>query len=444
MIGKAFRVVFILVVVVGGSAFAKSFGSWENTLTFQTQDPLILLAESSSTLKGSYFTGEVADLPNRFLSALFITDMDLSDTGFGLQGLFRPPLLLTDPRSALSVSVYSKQDIVIDWPIGTWSVISDVAFSVQSASTKYWWSKLNVTAYGVAVTAAFAMVAIGNEYSTGLELELVGTTLGGMGVTVAALFGISTDFEKMLQVQTQSASCGTMPYTSTELNLTGLSLGCVHFETTTVFSATKGFGHVQFEFEIEPESWPVEFDATLTFMLQTKSMVLVPTLTLDKVCLDAYMTLAPSRFDAGNSTFNALVLQGLGMRDIEIEQATLSGLVSFVGGLYKQLGKSDIELRANDYLVDISTFDVSEQKRYVRTNHDWVISIEKSIVNLDFAADVYFGTNGAGQLFGLGLITLASNYVMSSEFEFGAGLAMNLVTGLQKLVLNLNYSLVLY
>jgi len=95
VIGKAFRVVFILVVVVGGSAFAKSFGSWENTLTFQTQDPLILLAESSSTLKGSYFTGEVADLPNRFLSALFITDMDLSDTGFGLQGLFRPPLLLT-------------------------------------------------------------------------------------------------------------------------------------------------------------------------------------------------------------------------------------------------------------------------------------------------------------------------------------------------------------
>jgi len=444
VIRKALNVVFILVVVVGGNAFAKFFGSWENTLTFQAQGPLISLAESSSTLKGSYFTGEVADLPNRFLSALFITDMELSNTGFGLQGLFRPLLLPTDPRSTLSVSVYSKQDIIIDWPIGTWSVISDVAFSVQSASMKYWWSELNVTAYGVAVTATFAMVAIGKEYSTGLELELVGTTLGGMGVTFATQFGISTDFEKMLQVQTQSASCGTMSYNSTELNLTGLSLGCVHLETTAVFSAAQGFDHVQLEFEIEPESLPVEFDATLTFMLQTKSMVLVPMLTLDTVCLDVYMMLVPSKFDAGNSRFNALVLQGLGMRDIEIEQATLSGLISFVGGLYKQLGKSDIELRANDYLVDILTFDVSEQRRYVRTDYDWVFSIEKSIVNLDFAADAYFTTISTGQLFGLGLVTLETRYVLSSEFEFGAGLAMNLVTGLQKLVLKFNYSLFVY
>lgn len=444
MIRKALSVLFILAVVTGGSAFGKFFGSWENTLSFQTQDPLISLAESSSALKASYFAGEVADLPNRFLSALFITDKELSNTGFGLQGIFVPALVPLDRRSIASLSVYSKQDIVIDWPIGTWSVISDLVFSVPTAAMRYWWNQLNVTAYGTAITATFAVVALGGEYRNGLELKVVGSTIYGLGLDVTTSFGIDTDFDQLMAVQTGSGKCGVIPYTGAEVNLTGLSLGCVYFETTAVFSADFGFDYIQFEFEIAPEAWPVEFDATLTFMLQTKSIVLVPTLDLENVCLDVYMILDPRELSPGSSTTEALLLQGLGLRDAEIDSATLSGLVSFGGGLYKRLGSSDIELRANDYLVDISALDPKQQQRYSRTDYDLICSIQKSIVNFDFAADVYFGTNGAGQLFGLGLITLETNYVLSSEIEFGLGLAVDLATGWHKLVLNFDYSLFVY
>ena len=444
MIRKALNVVFILAIVAGGSAFGKFFGSWENTLTFQTQPPLISLAESSSVLKGSYFTGEVADLPNRFLSALFITDMELSDTGFGLQGVFNLPLQQADLRSGLSVSVYSKQDIVIDWPIGTWSVISNLVFSVQSASVKYWWNEMNVTAYGTATTATFALVAVGDELRTGLKLEMAGSTIYGVGLEIATSFGIDTDFEQLMTVQTGCGGCGDMRYTGTEIALTGLSVGCLYFKTTTEFKAISGFDNIQFEFDIEPESWPLRFDATVSFTTQTKSVTLVPTLTLDKVCLDVYMMLNPSELGAGNSAFNNLVLQGLGMRDTKIEGATFSSLVSLVGGLYRLISVSDIDLRAQDYLIDISSLGVSEQIKYVRTGYDWVFSLEKSAGNFDFAVDVYFGTNGTGQLFGLGLITLETHYVLTSEFEFGLGLAVDLVTGLQKLVWEFDYSLFLY
>jgi len=444
VIRKALSVVFILAVVGGGSAFGKFFGSWENTLTFQTQDPLISLGESSATLKASYFTGEVADLPNRFLSALFITDMELSDTGFGLQGVFNLPLQQADLRSNLSVSVYSKQDIVVDWPIGTWSVISNLVFSVQSASVKYWWNEMNVTAYGIATTAIFALVAVGDELRTGLKLEMAGSTIYGLGVELTTSFGIDTDFEQLMAVQTGSGGCGDMRYTSTEITLTGLSVGCLYFETTAEFKAISGFDYVQFEFDIEPESWPLRFDATVTFTTQTKSITLVPTLTLDKVCLDVYMMLDPSELGAGNSAFNSLVLQGVGMRDAKIEGATFSNLVSLVGGLYRLISVSDINLRAQDYLIDISYLEVRDQIKYVQTDYDWVFSIESSAGNFDFAADVYFGTNGMGQLFGLGLITLETNYVLSSEIEFGLGLAVDLATGWHKLVLNLDYSLFMY
>ncbi len=439
-INRVFAIVSILILGLGMGAFSKAFGEWDTTIVISPVAGSLSFAGSRSTLKASYFTGEVADMSNRSLSALFITDKGLTDTGMGVQAFFELPLVAGKPPSTFRISTYLKDDIVIDWPIGTWTLLSDTSFSVTTASLQYGWMECIIAAYGTKISGALLLIPTQTGYTLGAELALQGTTIAGMALEAVTTFGVGANLSEATKAPPIDDTC--FCYTGTDIFLGGLALGCVHYENLTRFSEG-GFEFTRFEFEIDPlDDWvlPVSFDVTLEFTTQTKSLVLVvPTLYVGGDCLSIYIGLdLPGLGTSGGVAFGGLNLAGLRLSDASIGSVAVSGIIAADGILYKRGKEDDIALHATDYFIG---YDSSSSQS--STKYDMVVTLETSKGNLDAAVDAYFRPTGGGSLFGLALFTGELIYKLSSEIEFGIGLAINPVTGWERLMLDFTLSLYL-
>ena len=264
--------------MLGLLAMGKTYAEWDTSIAVSPAGGSLSFAHSSSVLKGMYFTGDVAEMSVAQLSSLSITDRGLSKTGMGGQSFFTLPLF--SPGS-FSVSTYLKQDIVIDWPIGTYTVLSNVVFSVDPPSLTRGFLECTVSAYGLKGTGSFLLVPTGATYSLGTKLTLQGTTLAGMTIRASTYFGVwslDKDFNEIAGVQS-SSNC--LCYRGTDISLSGLMFGCVSYDTAIQFT-DQGFSYVQFESVIDaPDDWdiPVSFDLTLGFSPRSTSYIVVaPTL----------------------------------------------------------------------------------------------------------------------------------------------------------------------
>jgi hypothetical protein len=121
----------------------------------------------------------------------------------------------------------------------------------------------------------------------------------------------------------------------------------------------------------------------------------------------------------------------------------VSGVVAFDGVLWKGGREDDISLHAANYLVCIAADCNPADFKEVPTKYDMVVSLETSEGNLDAAVDAYFRPTGGGSLFGLALFTGEVRYMLTSEIEFGIGLAVNPLTGWERLMLDFTLSLYL-
>jgi hypothetical protein len=380
-------------------------------------------------------------MSNRQLSAVLITDRVLGETGFGIQGFFDLPLLSTS-RGIFHVSTYWKDDIVIDWAIGTWTLLSDTSFSVTTASLQYGWMECIIAAYGTKISGAFLLIPTQTGYTLGAELALQGTTIAGMALEAVTTFGVGANLSETTKASSTDDTC--LCYTGTDISLSGLALGCVHYENLTRFSEG-GFEFTRFEFDIDlPEDWPLSLSATLEFTTQTKSLVLVPSLrVLDLGCMYLYVGIDVAELTLGDTTIGAFKLAGLRLADIDIGPAAVSGIVAFDGVLWKGGREDDISLHAADYLICVAANCNPADYKEVPTEYDMVVSLETSEGNLDSAVDAYFRPTGEGSLFGLALFTGELSYQLSSEIEFGVGLAINPLTGWERLMLDFTLSLYL-
>jgi hypothetical protein len=244
-INRVFVIVSILILGLGMGAFSKTYGEWGTTIVISPEAGSLSFAGSQSTLQASYFTGKVAEMSNRQLSAVLITDRVLGETGFGIQGFFDLPLLSTS-RGIFHVSTYWKDDIVIDWPIGTWTLLSDTSFSATTASLQYGWMECIIAAYGTKISGAFLLIPTQTGYTLGTELALQGTTIAGMALEAVTTFGVGANLSETTKASSTDDTC--LCYTGTDISLSGLALGCVHYENLTRFSEG-GFEFTRFEFD---------------------------------------------------------------------------------------------------------------------------------------------------------------------------------------------------
>ena len=428
----------LVIILAGGSfAYGKAFGEWDTTIVISPIGSSLSFVGSQSTLKGSYFTGDVAEMSSSALSSLFITDKGLSDTGLGVQAFCNLPMSADDRRATFRVSTYLEEDIVIDWPIGTYTILSDTVFSIANPALKHAWLDCVINAYGLKIDGAFLILSSGPKYAFGTDLSLQGMTISGMTLTVATTFGIGANLKELPTVPTVTDPC--FCYEETNISIDGLSLGCLHYKALVRFSRS-GFELAQFEFGIDPmEDWslPVSFDFTLTFTTQTKSLiVVVPTLYVGGECISVYTALdVTGNGSGGPLSFGGLSIAGLAVKGISLGSSTVSGIISTDGVLYKTSKDDDITLRATDYVIPCDCYASQTPTKY-----DLILSLEYSNGNLDSAVDLYFMPSG-GSLFDLGLFTGQVSYILGSEVTFGMGAAMSPSTGLQRLTFDLTVSL---
>ena len=421
----------LLVGIIGQAVFAKTFFQWDSTFVGQSLAPLLDLAASSSSFRASTFTGDISDLPNAALIAVFFPDMTLSAKGFGLQGSAWFPLTAGDPRGSISFSLYSKSDVIIDWPVGTWGVVANATFSAATKALAKLWATLNVTAYGTSTTATFALSPAIGGYAPGLTLELAGTTLGGMGVRLNGAFGTSTVFAD-LGVDPPPPSCG-FGFRQASLSLSGFPLGCLYTDIETIFSCA-GYEATTIDLDLELELWSgvLSLDGLLEFSLQTKSLTFIPRLQFTQGCVWVNIGLEPQIWDSTHdSIIETLHVRGAGISGETIGTTVFSAIASFVGGLYKTKGTLDVSRRAAGYYVALAPS--ANPAGYEQTGYELIVSLQQGFTNSELALDIYFGTVGPS-LFDLALVTGEWTHQLASGVEICFGAQLDPIGGDHKVV----------
>lgn len=428
----------LLVCSLSGPGLAKVFGSLDSTLTLAPT-----LGNLASTFRVSYFTGEVAELPTSQLAAIaYLTDRVITDPGLGLQ------LIAPLGKGMIHLQSYTKQDIVVEWPVGTWQLLSDLALA-WDGTRSYLWNELTVDIYGLSFTAAAALNWKAGTFASGLKLVLQGTTLEGLGVTLTGTFGVSPELSEHVLVMEEGGSWGEFRYG--ELELAGVRLGCLSLDVTTRL-AKDGFSWTKLEWELDGETLCPGCDllsnldllTTVTFSLQTKSIRIEAGALVEEVGhLFLYLRLLPTEWGAGSSSVEGLRLTGIGLWDLKLGGAKVNALLALGGRLYRLGTKNDLWLRAYDYYVDIEGLKEEEKLKYVETPYDAVLSLEEDFGNASLALDLYSNAVDGG-LFGLGLVTLEGYVALAEPFEVWVGLSLNPTSGLEKLMMQFKYSFYVY
>lgn len=436
MAKKLLTVTLILILGAGVTAFAgRVVGNWETAVALQPQTTAVEATpmdfNGSSTLIAGYFEGDLAESPSRALSRLFLTDPSFSGLGSALQIALTLPFMQGERSKAVfHLEGYHKQELIIDYPVGTLGVRFDLALS-PGKSVKYLWKEVFINYGGVSFTGRLSLMPLATGLASGMGLKLRGNTFGGASVAVDSRFGMTTEIEEIQEGTGPVALPSFTRWKSTELSLNGLVLDWLHFDSSAKVSGENGYEYTKFDFEFAPEGWPVSFDLTAKFAPQTQSVRIKSTVDLKEtgLPLEGVMYL----YSRG------LEIRGLSLPYLEVDDATMSAVVALKGNLYKGRG-SDIGLRATNYYVDAALEDL---ERYQQTDYVAIFSLAKSFgtaaLGISFAGDVYFGRGESDRSFDLGLLTGEITYDvgLSKQLAFGGGIAIDPSAGLRELDLNL-------
>ena len=419
----------VVVAGVGWNTLASGYLYGDTSLLFQAIDPMLDLAASSLLIQGGYYFGEVTNVGGQG---------GFGETGLGIEASMKLPLRPTD-RGLVGIDVYQGADLVIDWPVGTWGVLTNTSFSMSPAALKRLSATANITAYGLSATGTFSLVEATGGYTTGLSLELSGTTLAGMGVFLAADFGVpvpdTPDVVKTLPV----AGC-SFDFTEASLRLEAFPFGCLHLDVETSFKCT-GFDKTEIDFDLELFDGKLAVDGLLSFFTQTQSVMLTPSLRLEQGCIWVNIGFGEKDWESiWNNRIEQLVIRGLGISNLEVGSAEISMILALGEGLYKPKTASDIDLHASGYYVALAP-GVSSIL-YTLTDYDLVCTMEQVFLNSELVIDAYFGTKNVS-LFDFALITAEWTHQFTPEFNYRIAVQLDPGGVGHKLAFGFNVSLVL-
>jgi len=122
-------------------------------------------------------------------------------------------------------------------------------------------------------------------------------------------------------------------FTGEKITVSGWSFGCVKDIATTLYMTDQGFDYIKFALTgIKTGIDWLNFDVDLTFQLQTKTLVLTPTLNLgENTCIDAYAELLTD--PAAMTSISGIRVYGLGFES-SFGNVTVKDLSVFDTGNY--------------------------------------------------------------------------------------------------------------
>lgn len=239
--------------------------------------------------------------------------------------------LLPTSESEFKLFGFIWQGFGVTGTLGAFDIQGDVLFGPSTADYIYSQLIVSMSIAGIDFGFYFAQLsdAVLQGPADGFAIRVAGSS-GALDITSITEFGARIKDDDFDGITIYHAATGlykryiTNPivpgqgFTGEKLTVSGWSLGCVEDITTTLYVTCGGFEWVKFELEgIDPGlSW-LSFDIELTFKLQTKSVVLTPTLQLgERLCIDTYLEVLTGAPD--NTIYNSFTsltgisLYGLG------------------------------------------------------------------------------------------------------------------------------------
>lgn len=338
---------------------------------------------------------------------------------------------------------FAEQSFNFFGRFGIFDISSDLVLDPQIPRLEYWLSETSLTFGGATLSSSFLVeyhvyeiipgigfVDYPGNYGAGLEFSLEGSIYRVGDVRISSLFGMKEDEYEIAGVQKGSGydinqwgaegpftyGTSSLHYVSTTAELFGLDFGCCNLDLETKFSRKKGFDYTEIDFMIESTDLPLDFDTTLRFSSQTKSIELDPFVEISSDCFTTYFDLS-----TGDLNTYDLEIEGFGLTDVSLGNVTFSSITALKGNLYKSPGASNLVLRADDYILS-----PDEPSFYEKTKFNEIASISvttnnpEKYPNNSFGFDFYFEIGQAGP-FDLSLVTGDFTSHLTPDLDLGIG-----------------------
>ena len=320
MTGRILVTAAVILVIATFSLLAGPLsGTWQAALVIDPNP--FSFTELSSTFTVDYTVGGFTATSNsEFLLAGFIWQ------GFGITGTLGAFTVQGDTLFGASTA-----DFIYDQLIVTAS-IAGIDFGL------YWAQLSGAVLGGPADGSALRMAgSIGNidiesYFEFGAQVEdKDDDNYNGITIYHAATGANKHYVTNPLVIGPSGSCCGG--FTGERLIVSGWSFGCVEDITTTLHMPWQGFDYLKFSLTgINVGTEWLSFDVDLTFQLQTKTLVLTPTINLgERTCIDLYAELLTD--PAVMTSITGIGIYGLGFES-SFGNVTVKDLSVFDTGRY--------------------------------------------------------------------------------------------------------------
>ncbi len=212
-------------------------------------------------------------------------------------------------------------------------------------------------------------------------------------------------------------------FTGEKIVLSGLTFGCAEDTTASVYFTSDGFDSLVLEVSGIQTTLPwLALDATLTFELQTKSLVLVPRLTLGQfACLNVYADVVTA--DTDNSPIEGITIYGLEL-SCTLGSVTLRDLSVLDPGRYA------ITTPAHGSVIE-NIADAIEQRHEYYPDYWEMLSIDVALGGCcggssHVALHTYF-SQGSGSLFDWAMTSAEASVAFGERLELRGGVEFSAI-----------------
>lgn len=409
MIRRALFLAVAAVAVFGSSALASdSFsGAWMSEIVIDTSGPLFETFDSALELR--YALGD----------------------------------FVATSRSEIQLSGWIWQAFGVTEKLGAFDLLEEILFGASTADFLYGQVIMETTVAGVDVGfyAAKLSSAVFGGPEGGCVLRLAADT-SAFHVESATEFGATLDGITIVHAATGSSEHYTtnplnagLGFTGQEIAVSELSFGCVDGIAATLYFTCAGFDSLTLEVaEIQTTLPWLSLDAELRFELQTKSLVVVPHLSLGQVaCVDLYADLAVS--SGGSPAIEGIALYGIGLT-CSWNGVTLRDLSVF------DLARYAITTPEYGSVIELIADAIEEEHEYYP--HYWeMLSIDVELAGCcggsnHIALYVYFD-QAAGSLFDWAMTSVEATVALGASLQVSGGLSIE-AGGSSRLSFGLRYA----
>jgi hypothetical protein len=234
------------------------------------------------------------------------------------------PVLWTSYSNFQLTVGYLWQEFGVTGHLGAFEIQGDLLFGPSTSDYLYLQLMASLDLAGCEVAAYFAQVseAVVGGPADGFAIRLSGS-IGGLDITSITELGARVRDEDYGGITIVHAASGlyrtydTNPlvpgqgFTGERITLSGLECRCADETKGSLYFTCSGFGSLTLMVEgIETNLPWLSLDAELVFQIQTKSLVLVPRLTVGQIaCLHVYADLVTG--GGGNAPIEGISVYGL-------------------------------------------------------------------------------------------------------------------------------------